>query len=37
MEMVEDFIKYDIKITDEGMKKGLAKQKEQEHSNRFII
>ena len=36
--MVEKFIEYDIKITDEGMQKGVAKQREQEErGNHFVI
>ncbi|MGD2200975.1 MAG: DUF2153 family protein [Candidatus Bathyarchaeota archaeon] len=36
--MVEEFIKYDIDITNEGTQKGLAKQREKENQNsRFII
>ena len=39
--MVEKFVEYDIKITDEGMQKGVAKQREQEQlgqqGNHFVI
>jgi hypothetical protein len=36
--MVEKFIEYDIEITDEGMQKGVAKQREQEdQGNHFVI
>jgi hypothetical protein len=36
--MVEKFVEYDIKITDEGMRKGVAKQREQEQQgNHFVI
>jgi hypothetical protein len=39
--MVEKFVKYDIEITNEGMQKGIAKQREQEQlgqqSNHFVI
>ena len=41
MGMVEKFIKYDIEITDEGMQKGVAKQREQDMlgqpGNNFVI
>jgi len=41
MGMVEKFIEYDIKTTDEGMQKGVAKQREQDqlgqHGNNFVI
>ena len=39
--MVEKFIEYDIEITDEGMQKGVAKQREQDElgqqGNHFVI
>ena len=36
--MVGKFVEYDIKITDEGMRKGVAKQREQEQQgNHFVI
>ncbi|MBM3291061.1 DUF2153 domain-containing protein [Candidatus Bathyarchaeota archaeon] len=38
MDMVEKWVEYDISITAEGMQKGVAKQREQEHqSNHFVI
>ncbi len=37
MEMTEKFIEYDIKITDEGMRKGFAKQREQDEGSHFVI
>jgi len=37
MEMTDKFIEYDIKITDEGMRKGFAKQREQEEGSHFVI
>src|SRR5512136_2444330 len=41
LNMVEKFIEYDIEITDEGMQKGVAKQREQEQlgqkGNHFVI
>jgi len=36
-EMVERFIEYDIKITEEGTRKGLAKQRAAGKSVRFVI
>jgi len=35
--MVEQFIEYDIKITEEGMRKGLAKQRAAREGIRFVI
>jgi hypothetical protein len=39
--MVERFVKYDIEVTNEGMQKGIAKQREQEQlgqqGNHFVI
>jgi len=35
--MVEGFVKYDIDITDEGMRKGLAKQRARGQPSRFVI
>jgi len=35
--MVERFIEYDIKITEEGMRKGLAKRKAAREGVRFVI
>jgi hypothetical protein len=35
--MVEQFMEYDIKITEEGMKKGLAKQRAAREGVRFVI
>jgi hypothetical protein len=39
--MVEKFMEYDIEITNEGMQKGVAKQREQEQlgqqGNHFVI
>ena len=39
--MVEKFVEYDIEITDEGMQKGVAKQREQDQlgqqDNHFVI
>jgi len=37
MDMIEKFIEYDIDMTDEGMRKGLAKQRDQEEVRRFVI
>ena len=41
LSMVEKFVEYDIEITNEGMQKGVAKQREQEQlgqqSNHFVI
>lgn len=37
-EMVEQFIKYDIEITDKGTRKGLAKQRKKDQQGvRFVI
>lgn len=35
--MVEQFIEYDVKITEEGMRKGLEKQRAGELGPRFVI
>lgn len=35
--MVEQFMEYDIKITEEGMRKGLAKQRAAREGIRFVI
>jgi hypothetical protein len=36
--MVEKFVEYDIELTNEGMQKGVAKQREQEdQGNHFVI
>jgi len=35
--MVEALIEYDIKVTDEGMRKGLAKQRASREGIRFVI
>jgi hypothetical protein len=35
--MVEEFIEYDVKITEEGMRKGLEKQRAGELGPRFVI
>jgi len=35
--MVERFIEYDMKITEEGMRKGLAKQRAAAQGIRFVI
>lgn len=37
MGMIEEFIMYDIKMTDEGVKKGHDKQREQQEASHFII
>ncbi len=38
LDMIEKFIEYDIKVTDEGMQKGFAKQREmQQEGNAFVI
>ena len=37
MTMVEQFMEYDIKITEEGMRKGLAKQRAAREGVRFVI
>jgi hypothetical protein len=38
LNMVEKWIEYDIEITDEGMQKGVEKQRaEQEQGNHFVI
>ena len=38
LDMVESWIGYDIKVTEEGMQKGVEKQREQEtQSNHFVI
>jgi len=37
IEMTEKFIEYDIAITDEGMRKGFAKQREQDEGSHFVI
>jgi hypothetical protein len=38
LRMVEKFVEYDIEITNEGMQKGVAKQREQEkQDNHFVI
>jgi hypothetical protein len=37
MEMIEEFIQYDIKMTDEGIRKGHDKQRDQEQTSRFVI
>jgi len=34
--MVEEFIEYDIKVTEEGMRKGLAKRRARQ-GIRFVI
>jgi len=35
--MIERFIEYDIKITEEGMRKGLEKQRATREGIRFVI
>ena len=35
--MVEEFLEYDIKLTEEGMRKGLAKQRASAQGVRFVI
>ena len=36
--MAEQFVSYDIEITDKGTRKGLAKQRaEDQHGVRFVI
>ena len=35
--IVEQFIEYDVKITEEGMRKGLAKRRAAEPGIRFVI
>ena len=35
--MVEQFIEYDVKITEEGMRKGLEKQRAAREDIRFVI
>jgi hypothetical protein len=37
MDMVEQFIEYDIEMTDEGVRKGHAKQRDQHEGSRFVI
>lgn len=37
MDMVEEFIEYDMKITEQGVSKGHAKRREQSQSSRFVI
>ena len=38
LSMIEKFIEYDIDVTDKGMRKGVAKQREQEdQGNHFVI
>jgi hypothetical protein len=38
MDMVENFIKYDIEVTNEGMRKGFGKLREQgDQGSRFVI
>jgi hypothetical protein len=38
LNMVEKWVEYDIEITDEGMQKGVEKQRaEQEQGNHFVI
>jgi hypothetical protein len=39
LNMIEKFIEYDIDVTDKGMRKGVAKQREQQEDqgNHFVI
>lgn len=37
MDMIEKFIEYDINITEEGMRKGLAKRRDEDEGSRFVI
>jgi len=39
LDMIEKFVEYDIEVTNEGMQKGFAKQKEmqQQEGNAFVI
>ena len=36
-DMVTKFVEYDRDITDQGMQKGLGKQRREEEGNRFVI